>query len=167
MAREVHEREDLLRDAVALTSRVQLKINSATAWEPVFAGFRPPGALSLYFDTEPVYHFNSRSQLRRGYVDGRLIKAEDGRLVAMKRLQTENSSELLRHDLTDSEQTMFCVELSRRIFGLKQALLEKRFQIVGQVPEQEGPEQTDCVDRLFNWLDGYQKVTIADKPGVS
>ncbi len=162
MAREVHERENLLRDATALTTRVQLEIESVESPLSVFAGFRPPGALSLYFGNEPVYHFNSQSQLRRAYVEGRLIKVEAGRLIAMKRLQTESLSELLRHDLTDSEQDAFCQEVQRRLFDLNQTLRDNRFRMVGQVPE-EG----NAVELLENWLENYRTVTVADAPGVS
>ena len=76
MAREVHEREDLLRDAKALMPRVQLEFMTEQGKETIFAGFRGAVALSLYFDSDPVYHFNSSNQLRRAYVEDRIIKAD-------------------------------------------------------------------------------------------
>src|SRR5687767_9697141 len=99
MAREVHEREDLLRDAVALVPRIALRLTVDDQLCDVFAGFRGE-SLSLYFGGDPVYHFNAAGELRRGYVDDQLIKAERRRLVFMKRQPREHETalELQPHD---------------------------------------------------------------------
>ena len=162
MAREIHEREDLLRDAKALTSRIELQVETNGRTETVFAGFRPNEALSLYFETEPVYQFNSRRQLRRAFVDDRLIKAEAGRLIAMKRNQNPTLSELERHDLTDAEQNSLVHAMKRRLAELKHALDHQQFQLVGQVPA-EG----DLICQLKKWLENLDELTIADSPRVS
>src|SRR5688572_1167889 len=93
MARETHDREDLLRDAVALVPRVLLHTTIDGTPCEVFAGFRGE-LLSLYFGGDPVYHFNAAGELRRGYVDDQLIKAERRRLIFMKRQPKENETAL-------------------------------------------------------------------------
>jgi len=162
MTREVHEREDLLRDAKALMPRVQLDFMTAQGKETVFAGFRGPSALSLYFDSDPVYHFNSSNQLRRAYVEDRIIKAEAGRLVAMTRMQSQTSSELLRHEMSAAEEQQFCESLATRLAKLKEAMQAKQYTVAGQVPE-----DGDAVSQLLSWLDELKEVTIADSPQVS
>ena len=53
MAREIHEREDLLRDARALVPRALLRVKLAGAESEVFIGLRGK-SLSLYFGDDPV-----------------------------------------------------------------------------------------------------------------
>jgi len=161
MAREIHEREDLLRDAKSLVPRVQLEIETAEGKEPVFAGFRGQGSLSLYFDSDPVYQFNSSRQLRRAYVDDQLIKAEAGRLIALRRQQSQTSSELFRHELSSTEELLFFQSLGAHLRKLAEALQAKRFAIVGQVPV-----DGNAVGQVQNWLEELPEVTIADTPSV-
>ncbi|MCA9269139.1 MAG: hypothetical protein KDA41_11745, partial [Planctomycetales bacterium] len=83
MAKQQHDREDLLREATALVVRAELQLNSDA--HPVVAGFRQGGEASFYFGFDPVFQFNSERQLRRAFYDGRLIKAEQGALIALAR----------------------------------------------------------------------------------
>ena len=161
MARETHEREDLLRDATALVPRIQLRMSREGKPCEVFAGFRKEGALSLYFDDDPVYHFNSAGELRRAFVDDRLVKAEQGRLVAMQPQRSEKSTDLLRHELSPAEEQRFCKSTSERIAWLLAELQAERYQLIGQVPE-EG----DALRRLINWLDHFAELQIAQSPRV-
>ena len=48
----------------------------------VFAGFRGD-AVSFYFDQSTVLQFTSDGELRRAHIRDELLKAEQGRLVAM------------------------------------------------------------------------------------
>jgi hypothetical protein len=73
MARDETKREDLLAEATALVERIQIVSQSAGT---ITAGFRANGALSLFFDEDPAYHFNSAGELRRAYCAGLLIKAD-------------------------------------------------------------------------------------------
>ncbi len=159
MAREIHERENLLRDATALTRRVQLHIEGETTSQEVFAGFRARESLSLYFGSDPVYHFDSSARLRRAHVDDRLIKAEKGRLVALAR--QIDSSQLLRHDFSEQEQTRFGEALQHRLAELAEALRSNRYRIVGEV-------STDgtVVAQLGQWLEGFRQMRCADSPNV-
>jgi len=161
MAREIHEREDLLRDAKALSPRVQFEIETSMGKETIFAGFRLNGALSLYFESDPVYHFNSSHQLRRAYVEDRIIKAETGRLIAMTRKQSQVSSELIRHEMSDAEKYCFCQTFDAHLEQLREALQEKKYTVTGQVPE-----DVDAINRLQSWVEEFIEVTIADSPRV-
>jgi hypothetical protein len=161
VAREVHEREDLLRDATALKPRILLRLKSGEPVKEIFAGFRGEGALSLYFDTEPVYHFNSCSELRRAFVDDRLIKAARGKLVAMQPQRGPHSTELLSHELSPEEQRQFGRVLLEHLDLLRTALLTDAYELVGQVPA-EG----DGLPRLVDWLAEFRGVKIADGPRV-
>ena len=84
MARDAHDREDLLRDARGLSPRVQLEVELSAGPAELFAGFRGE-SLSLYFGQDLAFHFNDRGELRRAFAVDELLKADGGRLVAMRR----------------------------------------------------------------------------------
>lgn len=155
MARHAQDREDLLRDAKALVPRVMLRLMILGKPCEVFAGFRAD-AVSLYFGSDPVYHFNSAGELRRAFVDDCIVKAEAGRLqvwqaernaveIAMQsRFMTAEQVEKLREDL-----------LVRRD-ELQGAIERKEFELVGQVPT-----DSNAVDQLLAWLAARREFKIA------
>ena len=161
MAREIHEREDLLRDATALVPRIQLRLTRDETPLEVFVGFRSE-AVSLYFGDDPVYHFNGARELRRAFVDDRLIKAEKGKLVAWCPDRNEKRTDMLRHDLTTEEQDEFCRNMLAWINWLRTEVQAERYEVVGQVPA-EG----DALARVQQWLDSQKDVTIARSARVS
>src|SRR6201999_1137217 len=95
MAREEEARENLLREAVALIARVELKVEGFD--EPVVGGFRKDGAASFFFGQQIVYQFNQAGELRRGFFNGKLFKAEDRQLVELTRERIDGNVNLLRH----------------------------------------------------------------------
>jgi len=160
MARHESTREDLLRDARALVERVELAIPGLT--EPVVAGFRPLGPLSVYFGEDPAYHFTARGELRRAYVDRTLYKADRGRLVALARDRTDNAVFLFRHELDEAETAAFLGEATRRLEGLREALAAGKYQILRQVPA-----EARVVERLQTWLGEHgAKRMVAQRPNV-
>ena len=161
VARDVHEREELLREGTALVPRIELRLKSGGLVSEVFAGFRAEDALSLYFDREPVYHFNSRKRLRRAFVNDRLIKAQRGKLVSMQRQRGPHSTDLLSHRLRPKAEEQFCRSLVDRIDWLREALHAGGYEVVGQVPA-----DGDGLARLVDWLSEFQQVEIADGPRV-
>ncbi len=163
MAREIHERENLLRDAVAFSMRVQLQVDFDNRPVEVFIGFRDGGAVSLYFGNEPVYQFNNRRQLRRAYIDGRLLKAEHGRLIAWQPQRSDTSVEMLRHEFDTSQQRQFADAMHKHLERLRDAISTKQFVAQGVVPAESGAE---ILERLADWLSQPLKLTIADSPGV-
>jgi hypothetical protein len=167
MARQENDREDLLSEATALVERVELTVVGFE--RPLVAGFRKDGSASIYFGAEPAYHFNSQSELRRGYVQGLLYKTEriygtkKGRLVSLKRHRVADEVQLLRKDLTADETSRFLDALTTRLTNVRKALEQGRYRIVGQVPS-----AVNVVERLCDWLVRLPiPIVIASSPRVS
>ncbi|HMO85104.1 MAG TPA: hypothetical protein PKC18_09320 [Lacipirellulaceae bacterium] len=158
MARHAKPREDLLRDARALVPRVQFRLPPGSGPQHVFAGFRHD-ALSLYFDDDPAFHFNSQGQLRRALVADRLIKAERGRLIAMERQHGEKAVVLRSTPLASQAQRELLEDVQRRLAELKSALEAGRLVLVGQQP----PEG-DAAARLAAWLARVGAIDPAQSP---
>ena len=117
MARHEAEREDLLAEARALVDRAEYQVPGQD--QVLVGGFRANGALSLFFGEDPALHWNSQGELRRAYAGGLLYKAEQGRLVALRRVRTETETELVRHELSDEEQRQFQDEQIARLLALR------------------------------------------------
>jgi hypothetical protein len=161
MARQEEAREDLLREATALIERVEL--SAEDFGDSFVAGFRRDGAASFFFGQQIVYQFNSASELRRGFLDGRLYKAECGRLVELRRQRTSESVDLVRHELTDLETSQFTADAHQRLQKLHGVLCTGQFQMVGQVSP-----QGDLVGRLRDWLANLgEPIPVARSPRVT
>ena len=145
MARQEIQREDLLREATALVERVELRIPDQP--EAIVAGFRRDGSASFFFGESPVYQFNSRRELRRGFKDGLLYKAEKGRLVEMRRERFASAVQLHSHPLTGYEIATFLLAARNKLSRLREALAAGQVEIVGQVPADQ-----DVAARVLAWL---------------
>jgi hypothetical protein len=145
MARDEEPREDLLRDATALVQRVELQVEGFV--EPIVAGFRRDGAASFYFGQDVSYQFNTAGQLRRGYVAGRLYKAEAGLLVQLTRRRTVDEVELLRHDCNAAEEQTFLATVGQKLTALQRALADGDFRALGQIPP-----DGNVAGRVGDWL---------------
>jgi hypothetical protein len=159
-ARQQVDREDLLREATALVERVELTISGFA--DPIVCGFRRDGSASFYFGADPVYQFNTASELRRAHIGGRLVKAERGRLVALSRERTEKEVALVRHELSDAETTATLAECSSFLFRLYETLQERPATINGQFPP-----SADVAGRVLVWLrDRPPTIPIAAVPNA-
>ena len=161
MAHQTHDREDLLRDARALAPRAMLHATLGGRQVELFVGFRGD-SLSLYFDSDPVYHFNDRGELRRAFVDGRLIKAEHGRLVSLERKRGDTETVLERQVPGEEAERGLLTELFRALNELAAEMIAGRVEVVGQVPE-----DGDATARLGAWLTQHTEPTIAASPRVA
>jgi hypothetical protein len=159
MAREEHDREDLMREATALVERVEFRIPGEP--EPVVAGFRRTGDVSFFFGADPVYQFNAADELRRAYVGGKLLKAERGRLVELVRVRTPEETQLVRRELSVTEADLFVAAMTERLATLR-AALEAAAEVVTQLPPDV--DVAARVRRALAALDGPTK--IADSPRV-
>lgn len=160
MARQEEAREDLLREATTLVERIELRAEGFD--DSIVAGFRRDGTASFFLGQQIVYQFNSARELRRGFLDGRLYKAECGRLVELRRQRTSESVDLVRHELTDLETSQFTADAHQRLQKLHQTLSTGQFQILGQVSP-----QGDLVRRLQNWLANLSEpIPLAQSPRV-
>lgn len=158
MSRSESDREDLLRDATALVERIELTAPGLS--EPIVIGFRKDGSASFYFGADPVYQFNTASELRRAYVDGLLYKAERGRLVSLTRQRSDAAVTLLRAELDTRESAALLDALQSRLDRLRSAFARGAFVLVGQVPA-----DANIVPRLQNWLAALPRpITIAPSP---
>jgi hypothetical protein len=161
MARQESDREDLLREATALVERAELQIPSES--EPVTAGFRRDGSLSVFFGGDPVYQFNAAGELRRAFAGGLLYKAERGRLVALRRERSEHEVALVRRELSDDETAAFLIASRKRLNQFLAALQTHNFRLAGQVPS-EG----DVLARVSEWLAALPaELIVAQSPRVA
>ena len=160
MAREEQDREDLLGEATALVERIELDVDGEDA--SVVVGFRENGAVSCFFGAEPVYQFTSDGFLRRAYADGRLIKAEQGRLVALARQRSGGLVALVRDTWDDATGMAFVADAARDLAHLRDALERGRFRVIGQVPA-----DADVVARIRRWLATLpEQLPVADSAGI-
>ena len=160
MARRVESKENLLRDARALTPRVLLRISLDSGDVELLAGFRG-SSLSLYFGEDPVYHFNAAGELRRAFITGRLVKADQGQLAFLDRCQTDEQTTLQLAARGGAMQAAAIAELEHRLRQCAAAIAETRYQLLGQFPE-----SSDAVARLTDWLDNVHSLAVASSAGI-
>ena len=161
MARQESQREDLLREATALVERVELRLPDQP--EPIVAGFRRDGSASFFFGESPVYQFNSRRELRRGFLGGLLYKAQNGRMVEMRRERTPAAVELHSRPLTAYESAEFLLTAKCKLIGLREAIAAGQAEVVGQVPADQ-----DVVAHVLTWLrEPQDEIAVAADSRVS
>lgn len=164
MAREEVEKEDLLREATALVERVELStVTHDGRTHSIVVGFRRDGAPSYFFDGDPVFQFNAKRQLRRGFHKGKLIKAEHGRLVEMTRTRTETETVLERRDLTEEEFGEFLDDARLHLCTLVAHWLRNGYSLVGQEPP-----GTDVMKRVIDDTEAILKdeIKVAEVPNA-
>ena len=161
MARDESNREDLLREATALVERIELIPNGATIDGHIVAGFRRNGALSIFFGQDPVYQFNAAGELRRAYNDGKLLKADRGRLSALQRVRTQNEVRLVRHELDESVENEFMAQIANQLQALAALFDTNAFEVAGQVPS-----DADVLGHLKRWFATHSDVQIAQRPNA-
>jgi hypothetical protein len=154
------DRENLLRDATALTHRIELKV--ADYHDSIVVGFRDSSAASFFFGADPVYHFNSMFELRRAFVDGLLYKADRRRLVSLRRNRTDQETQLIRCDLNDEQQEIFVANADRHLQLLATALQQGSITIIGQLPH-----NVDLIQKVHDCLGHLKELRFADSPRVS
>jgi hypothetical protein len=161
MARQTHDRENLLRDARNLEPRAQVRLGAGDRETAMFFGFRGE-ALSLYFGGDPVYQFNSAGELRRAFVDNIVIKSEGRRLIGMHRERTAEAVTLNAAPLSPAAERALLDDLATRLASLAATIDADRFTLDGEVP-------TDghALPRLRNWLAAHRQPVPAESARVS
>ncbi|MFO0820118.1 MAG: hypothetical protein U1A77_19365 [Pirellulales bacterium] len=161
MARQEVDREDLLREATALVERIEIEVDS---WpDPVVVGFRRGGEGSVYFGADPVYQFNLHSELRRGYLRGRLIKAERRCLVIMDRQRSETEVALIRTPLDAAASQELLANARRHLSELLTRMEAGDFREIGRVPK-----DANVLARVVGWLKTLpDPLSAADAPNVA
>lgn len=122
MARESHDREDLLAEATALVRRAEVGWPNDAGREAIVCGFRANGCASVYFSADWALHFDSQNRLRRAYINDLLIVADAGRLASLRRNRTAEEVQLARRELTPDETTALLAEARERLQELRRGL---------------------------------------------
>lgn len=133
MAQHEEDREDLMREAVALSDRVELSVDGFESL--ITIGFRSNSAMSIFIGQDPVYQFDPEGRLRRAFVDGLLYRSQHTTLAMLKRERTETQTLLLRTDLADDALLKFRETMRRSLELLEQKLRSAAFRVVRSVPE--------------------------------
>ena len=120
MARNESDREDLIREATAMRNRVEWQIAGES--EPVFAGVRSDGSLSVYFGQDPVYQFTPSGQLRRAYAEGFLYRTQGETLARLNRERSPEQTVLARNDLNSDEMSQFLTKMDERLTQLLKSI---------------------------------------------
>ena len=144
MARNEADREDLIREATALRNRVEWQLPDEP--EPVFAGVRSDGSLSIYFGADPVYQFSNAGGLRRAYVGGFLFRTQGTTLARLNRERSTEETALLRRDLKTDELSQFLGRMDERLDQLRQAIADGSAIQLRSVSEGEPPNYESLID---------------------
>jgi hypothetical protein len=138
--------EDLMRELVALSERVELQ-GPAVA-DRIVAGFRRDGRLSIYFGEDCCYQFDPEGRLRRALIDGRLYRTQGNGLAALSRGRNADETVLIRHDLDSAELEQFVGQMVERLRALHDAVSSRSVQVTRQVPT-----DASVVERLVRSLE--------------
>lgn len=133
MARNEADREDLMREAVALTERVELSVPGFE--ELITIGFRSNGAMSIFVGQDPVYQFDPSGRLRRAFMDGFLFRSQHSGLARLERVRNESEVQLLRYDLPPQECSAFQQGMKNALSRILSQLQEKTVRVERCVPE--------------------------------
>ncbi len=125
--RHESDREDIMREATALRRRVSLLVPDIP--QPVVAGFRDNGSLSLFVDQDPVYQFDPAGGLRRAYRRGLLYRTQGNTLAELNRVREPERTVLQRHDLTEHQLADFLAEMQATLQSLLAAISESRVEL--------------------------------------
>lgn len=159
MSREESDREDLLREATAMPERIEVQLEDEP--ESWFAGFRRNGAFSLYAGPQRVFQFNTQGELRRGYRDGRLIKADGRQLIWMDRRREGERTVLVSRPFTPEETEGWLAEWKSLQRRLEAGWDNGSIRIVGAAPEADAVSE-----RVRAWLRTTPPPAIAERPNA-
>lgn len=167
MAKQQQDKEDILREATALVNRIEIKFSrDAVSKESVFVGFRRDGAISFFFGAEPVYQFNTRHEFRRGYCQGTMLKAVEGKIIQLTRIREGEQLVLLSRDYSDQQTAVFLQEMKHALLLLFKEIKGGRWSILGAVVEAGSAEE--LLQRVADWLEQHtREIQIADAPNVA
>lgn len=159
MAKDAHDREDLLREATAYVKRMEFRVPDVE--QVLFCGFRDNGAWSLYWGQDQVVQFNQSGAMRRAFWQGRVLASFRHRLHRLHRHRSARAK-LSREPLSDEEQTLFLQMWEHRLKDLQTTLTGRRHDIIGCIPE-----DVDVSQSTLEWLIAHaMPLQLAMHPGV-
>lgn len=157
MAKDTHDREDLLRDATGYDRRIEFISQKRS--EPIFCGFRECGALSIYLGQDSVLQFNADGELRRAFWQDRMLASYRHVLNWLER--SDGRVRLSRTPLSEEEFREFLAEAMGWLRSLRDELAGQQLTVQGQFPN-----DADVTDLVMNWLTqaSWLEQTDADIP---
>ena len=133
MASTEDDREDLMREAVALPDRVELSVGGFDGC--ITIGFRANAAMSIFIGQDSVYQFDADGRLRRSFVNSLLYRSQHTTLARLKRERSETQTLLLRTDLSEEDLLEFRKTMQSSLNSLEQKLAIGDFKKIRCVPE--------------------------------
>lgn len=135
MSRQECDREDLMAEAKGFVRRVELLLSGETG--PVVAGFRRDGRFSIYFGSDPVYHFDDAGRLQRAFREDSLFRTQGKTLAELRRTRDRDGVALARTDMTDLELARFRDALRNDLLRLQGAIASGECEIRRCVPDED------------------------------
>ncbi|MBA3314608.1 MAG: hypothetical protein M3552_07195 [Planctomycetota bacterium] len=132
MARRESDREDLFAEATALVRRAELAGLGFS--EPIVAGFKRDGSLSVYLGRDPVYHFDASYRLKRAFRRGRLYRTQGETLAELSRERTDIATVLRRRDLPPTECEAVLSEMRQLLQALWAQIDRGKSKVLRQFP---------------------------------
>jgi hypothetical protein len=158
VTRKEQDREDLLREATALIERIEVELPGYS--EPLVVGFRSDGSVSVFVGPDPVFQFNSKHELRRAFVAGKLITAERGQLIMLEKSRTAAQVRMLRTELDPASSVALLTAAAAHLQVLGDHLRDGTCEVRRQVPD-----SVDVATRVRDWLDCVSTpITVAARP---
>lgn len=144
MARNEEDREDLMREAIALFPRAELQVSQEPV--PLFWGVKKSGHFSFYFGSDPVYQFDEHGALRRAYLEGALYRTQGETLARLIRSRSAEESVLNRTDLTVMERNLILQTMKDRFEQLQSAFADTAgVEFTKSLPEEGNSELRDQI----------------------
>ena len=168
MAKQTEDRENLLRDGIAMPVRGRLFLEDSE----IVIGFRPDGQLSLYWDQDPVYQFDASQRLRRVFLDSNRFKVEKGRLFRLAKTAQGNDAttsrlRLVSEPISESEETLILQKLTDRLQQINDALTKTCLTTGEQQLQTVGLTDQEFRTRVRKWISRLdQPIRLADGPSA-
>ncbi len=169
MAKDAHDREDLLRDATALPERIELVVltdkevgNTLEPFEqPVFCGFREGDAFSFYWGQDTVFQFNVAGELRRAYWQERMVATYQRQLHWLSPDSSSGRLRLARTAFSEQESERFLAMAAQYVAAVEEALAKETATVVGCFPV-----DADVAGKVLRCLQEIDVTDLAVHPGV-
>lgn len=150
MARVEADRDDLMREAIALVRRIELQAPGET--QPIVVGFRTSQWLSLYFGQDLMYQFDELGRLRRAFEEGFLYRSEGTCLAKLQRQRSVGETTLVRRDLQGDALVSFRERTLAKIGWLCQVLGTGEIAVTRQIPAEDVSLMADIEHALTDIL---------------
>ena len=163
MAKQEHDREDLMNEATGYVRRVEFKVPDHNC--PIFCGFRECGSASVYWTPDDVLQFNVERELRRGFWRGRMIACYKHTLTWVDK--SEGRIRLQRTPLDDGEKEAFVAEATSWLQQISEHVVNGEAKVSGQVPDDvDVLAEVGLWVAALGWLQEHADLPCALHPGL-